>query len=198
MHRFNRGALVISLLVLSSACAMYLTFRPKSTRSAVAPTTTVSPNQFSVRVVTSPDANEGTPAVRPQGESLPLGVNAASASPSEVTNALQADFDSLLSGSTALISFDASTNAAIATEFIQGHKSTLSTISIVPTLVSSSPQFSGSSLVTFTVAVTADGAVWPTTFGALTGTLAPQGSLTISHTSLCELVSPLALTGCPF
>jgi hypothetical protein len=198
VNGFKRRVVVASLLTLAGASATYFTFQPKSAGSAVVTTTTVSSHQFSVSGVTYPDATQGTPAVRPQGEPLPSGSPAASASPVAVTDALQADFDSLLSGSTNLISFDTSTNAEFAAAFLQGHESILKTISIVPTLVSSTPQSDGSLLVDFTVAVTVDGAVWPTSFGILSGAMASRGSLTISHASLCELVSPLTPLGCPF
>lgn len=134
---------------------------------------------------------------RPSGVSLPPGTNLSDASSSVITGAMQSDFNDLLSDDTNAVSFDASTNSTIAEAFLQAQQPLLRSVSIVPTIVSVTPMAGASVEVDFTVVVTVAGATWPTNFGTLTAALSPAGVMTVSHSSLCELVSPL-VQQCPF
>jgi hypothetical protein len=183
----RRNVLLVTFLVLATGLSTYFVVTGSSAGGS-------SPIPITVGGETQPNAAVGPLANRPQATPIAPGTNLATANSSVIAGGLQGDLNALLSAKLSSFTFDASTQASNLESFLQAEQTSLRSVSITPTVLSSVAQPDGSLLVNFTVAVTVAGGQWPNTFGTLTATLEPQGTIMVSHSSLCALASPIAKT----
>ena len=106
---------------------------------------------------------------------------------------IQSMFTGFNSGDYSLLKTDAST-AATFQRIVESQKS----LQVIPTVVTSARNANGTMAVRFTVKVYAGGALFPTpSIGTLSADVSPDGAVSMTPSSLCQLVSPLFPT-CPF
>lgn len=184
----RRNVLIVCALALAAALSSYFIGSSGSPSSATQSTVVATIGGAGAPIA---QGGNGPSAVRPAATPLAPTSSLAGVSMSAMTSGLQAHFNSMLSANTSALRFDSATNAPAVSTFLHADQGILKSVNVIPTVVSSTPNADGSQSVNFTVTVMVGPGRWPTNFGTLTGTLYPDGTLTLPHATICTLVSPL-------